>query len=152
MPVAVAHGAVCVGMTGQVIEVQVHLSNGLPGMTIVGLPDTSINESRDRVRSAVVNSGFEWPAGRITVGLSPAFEHKRGSGLDFAVAMAVLAGNETVTDRQVPGTVFVGELGLDGSVRGTPGAVAMALGVARTPGSGERVAGKEGRSRWSPYQ
>ncbi len=133
MPVAVAHGAVCVGMTGQVIEVQVHLSNGLPGMTIVGLPDTSINESRDRVRSAVVNSGFEWPVGRITVGLSPAFEHKRGSGLDFAVAMAVLAGNETVTDRQVAGTVFVGELGLDGSVRGTPGAVAMALGVARTP-------------------
>jgi magnesium chelatase family protein len=120
-------------MTGQVIEVQVHLSNGLPGMTIVGLPDTSINESRDRVRSAVVNSGFEWPAGRITVGLSPAFEHKRGSGLDFAVAMAVLAGSETVTDRQVAGTVFVGELGLDGSVRGIPGAVAMALGVARAP-------------------
>ena len=142
MPVAQAHGAVCVGMTGQVIEVQVHISNGLPGMTIVGLPDTSINESRDRVRSAVVNSGFDWPTGRITVGLSPAFEHKRGSGLDFAVAMAVLAGSEAVTDRQVSGSVFVGELGLDGSVRAIPGAVAMALGVARAPDMARIFAGR----------
>ncbi len=132
MAVSQSRGAVCVGMTGQVVEVQVHLSNGLPGMTIVGLPDTSINESRDRVRSAVVNSGFEWPSGRITVGLSPAFEHKRGSGLDLAVAMAVLAGSGAVTDRQVDRSVFVGELGLDGSVRAIPGAVAMALGVARS--------------------
>lgn len=138
MSVSQSRGAVCVGMTGQVIEVQVHLSNGLPGMTIVGLPDTSINESRDRVRSAVVNSGFDWPAGRITVGLSPAFEHKRGSGLDLAVAMAVLAGCEVVTDQQIDRCVFVGELGLDGSVRAIPGAVAMALGVARSK-SAERI-------------
>jgi predicted ATPase with chaperone activity len=105
-------------MTGQVVEVQVHLSNGLPGMTIVGLPDTSINESRDRVRSAVVNSGFEWPSGRITVGLSPAFEHKRGSGLDLAVAMAVLAGS---ADRQVDRSVFVRET-QSGPVGRNPGA------------------------------
>ncbi len=107
MTLAESHGAVCVGMTGQVVEVQVHLSNGLPGMTIVGLPDTSISESRDRVRSAVVNSGFDWPTGRITVGLSPAFEHKRGSGLDLAVAVAVLASNGAVTDSQLAGSVFM---------------------------------------------
>lgn len=141
MTVSRSHGAVCVGMTGQVIEVQVHLANGLPGMTIVGLPDTSINESRDRVRSAVVNSEFEWPAGRITVGLSPAFEHKRGSGLDLAVAIAVLAGCEIVTDRQTRRSVFVGELGLDGSVRAIPGAVAMALGVARSNAADRIFAG-----------
>lgn len=120
-------------MSGQLIEVQVHLSNGLPGMTIVGLPDTSISESRDRVRSAVVNSDFEWPTGRITVGLSPAFEHKRGSGLDLAVAVAVLAGAGAVRQDRVDGAVFLGELGLDGSVRPIPGAVAMALGIARGP-------------------
>lgn len=129
--VAQSHGAVCVGLTGQIVQVQVHLSNGLPGMTIVGLPDTSINESRDRVRAAVVTSGFGWPTARITVGLSPAFEHKRGSGLDLAVAMAVMAATGVVTDTEVLDSVFVGELGLDGSVRPVPGAVAMALGVAR---------------------
>ena len=63
MALALAHGAVCVGMTGQLVEVQVHLSSGLPSMTIVGLPDTSISESRDRVRSAIANSGFDWPRG-----------------------------------------------------------------------------------------
>lgn len=135
MALACSHGAVCVGLSGQVIEVQVHLSNGLPGMTIVGLPDTSISESRDRVRSAVVNSGFEWPTGRITVGLSPAFEHKRGSGLDLAVAVAVLAGNGAVKQGKVDGAVFLGELGLDGSVRPIPGAVAMGLGITRGTGA-----------------
>ncbi len=142
MTLAESHGAVCVGMTGQVVEVQVHLSNGLPGMTIVGLPDTSISESRDRVRSAVVNSGFDWPTGRITVGLSPAFEHKRGSGLDLAVAVAVLASNGAVTDSQLAGSVFMGELGLDGSVRAIPGAVAMALGVVRGAGPRRVFAGQ----------
>lgn len=147
--VAQSFGAVCVGLSGQIVQVQVHLSNGLPGMTIVGLPDTSINESRDRVRAAVVTSGFSWPTARITVGLSPAFEHKRGSGLDFAVAMAVLAATEVVHDAEVNRSVFVGELGLDGSVRQVPGAVAMALGVARSgrmervfaaPGTAEQIA------------
>ncbi len=136
MAVTVCHGAVCVGMMGQLVEVQAHVSNGLPGMTIVGLPDTSISESRDRVRSAVTNCGFDWPVGRITVGLSPAFEHKRGSGLDLAVAIAVLAAAEVVPPQRAAAGVFLGELGLDGSVRPIPGAVAMALGISRTtPGA-----------------
>lgn len=135
MALSQSQGAVCVGMAGQIVEVQVHLASGLPGMTIVGLPDTSISESRDRVRSAVVNSGFDWPGGRITVGLSPAFEHKRGSGLDLAVAIAVLAGLDVLTGEQVADAVFLAELGLDGSVRAIPGAVAMALGAARHPGA-----------------
>jgi magnesium chelatase family protein len=131
MALARAHGAVCIGMTGQLVEVQVHLSSGLPTMTIVGLPDTSISESRDRVRSAITTSGYDWPAGRITVGLSPAFEHKRGSGLDLAVAIAVLAGIDVVDPARTAGCVFLGELGLDGSVRPIPGVIAMALGVRR---------------------
>jgi len=136
MALALAHGAVCVGMAGQLVEVQVHLAAGLPAMTIVGLPDTSISESRDRVRSAVTNSGFTWPGGRITVGLSPAFEHKRGSGLDLAVAIAVMASMELIDPVVAAKAVFLGELGLDGSVRPIPGAVAMALGVRRAkPGT-----------------
>ena len=143
MSLARAHGAVCLGMSGQLVEVQVHLSNGLPTMTIVGLPDTSISESRDRVRSAVTTSGFEWPAGRITVGLSPAFEHKRGSGLDLAVAVAVLASAGAVSPTLAAAAVFLGELGLDGSVRPIPGAVAMALGIARRRPGARIFAGHE---------
>ncbi len=136
MAVRVSYGALNNGMVGQLVEVQAHLSNGLPGMTIVGLPDTAISESRDRVRSAIGNSGFTWPTGRITVGLSPAFEHKRGSGLDLAIAMAVLACANSVPPAIAEGPVYLGELGLDGSVRSVPGAVTTALSVAREqPGS-----------------
>ncbi|MFN8126081.1 MAG: YifB family Mg chelatase-like AAA ATPase [Candidatus Nanopelagicales bacterium] len=147
---AQTRGAVCLGLLGQVVDVQVHLTNGLPSMTIVGLPDTAITESRDRVRSALVASGFAWPTGKILVGLSPAFEHKRGSGLDLAVAVGVLAGDGILAEQAVAGSVFVGELGLDGSVRSVPGGVAMALGAARadppverlfaSPGTADRIA------------
>lgn len=131
MAVHVSYGALSNGISGQLVEVQAHLSNGLPGMTIVGLPDTAISESRDRVRSAIGNSGFNWPTGRITVGLSPAFEHKRGSGLDLAIAVAVLASAESIPPSAAQGPVYLGELGLDGSVRSVPGAVTTALSVAR---------------------
>lgn len=131
MPVRISHGALGNGVMGQLVEVQAHLSNGLPGMTIVGLPDTSISEARDRVRAAVASCGFTWPTGRITVGLSPAFEHKRGSGLDLAIAMAVLAAADTVPAAAVADTIFLGELGLDGSLRAVPGAIAMALAIAK---------------------
>lgn len=136
---AQTRGAVCLGLLGQLVDVQVHLSGGLPGMTIVGLPDASITESRDRVRSAVVTSGFDWPSGKVLVGLSPAFEHKRGSGLDLAVAVGVLAGDGIVRQSAVEGTVFVGELGLDGSIRSVPGGVAMALGAINADPPVERI-------------
>ena len=132
MTVRTSQGALSNGVTGQLVEVQAHLSNGLPGMTIVGLPDTSISESRDRVRSAVGTSGYTWPTGRITVGLSPAFEHKRGSGLDLAIAMSILAAANIVPAESVADSIFLGELGLDGSLRAVPGAVAMALAIAQS--------------------
>ncbi|GEM_PF-2294073 len=131
MPVRISHGALANGVMGQLVEVQAHLSNGLPSMTIVGLPDTSISEARDRVRAAVASCGFTWPTGRITVGLSPAFEHKRGSILDLAIAMAVLAAADTVPAAAVADTIFLGELGLDGSLRAVPGAIAMALAIVK---------------------
>src|SRR5690348_7273574 len=78
------------GIDGQPVEVEAHLANGLPGLTVVGLPDAAVNESRDRVRAAVLNSGEEWPQQRITVGLSPATLRKHGSAFDLAMAAAVL--------------------------------------------------------------
>ncbi|MDZ7577234.1 MAG: YifB family Mg chelatase-like AAA ATPase [Candidatus Nanopelagicales bacterium] len=139
MPLACVAGVVAHGLAGQLVDVHVHLANGLPSMTIVGLADTAVSESRDRVRSAVVNSGLDWPSRRITVGLSPASEQKRGSGLDLAVAVAVLAASGAVPARSVAGAVFVGELALDGSLRPIRGAIAMALAIGDAMGPEVRV-------------
>ena len=97
MSLARAHGVVISGVDAHLVEVEAHLSSGLPGMSIVGLADTAVGEARDRVRAAVLNSGARWPQVRITVGLSPASLHKRGSGLDLAIASAILAA-----DGQIP--------------------------------------------------
>lgn len=86
MSLARAHGVVIAGIAAHIVEVEAHLSSGLPNMTIVGLADTAVSESRDRVRAAVMNSGARWPGSKITIGLSPAWLHKRGSSLDLANA------------------------------------------------------------------
>jgi hypothetical protein len=96
MALARAHGVVLSGIDAHLVEVEAHLSQGLPGMSIVGLADTAVGEARDRVRAAVLNSGARWPQNRITVGLSPASLHKRGSGLDLAIATAILAADGQV--------------------------------------------------------
>lgn len=129
MTVARTSGAVVVGVEGHVVEVEADVAQGLPGMTIVGLPDTAVAESRDRARAAVVNSGGSWPARRVTVGLSPASLHKRGSGLDLAVAVAVLAATDQIPARPAAEHVMVGELGLDGRVRPVRGVVVAAMAV-----------------------
>lgn len=138
MSLARAYGVVIQGVEAHVVEIEAHLSSGLPSMGIVGLPDTAVGEARDRVRAAIQNSGARWPQQRITVGLSPASLHKRGSGLDLGIATAILAA-----DRQIPvdsGTdaILFGELGLDGRVRPVPGAV-MAAVAARRGGRGRIV-------------
>jgi magnesium chelatase family protein len=115
------------GISGILVEVEADLGNGLPGFTIVGLPDASVNESRDRVRAAVVNSQEDWPQRRITVGLSPASVHKRGSGFDLAVACAVLAAAGVLPPGPLAGLVLLGELGLDGAVRPVRGVLPSVL-------------------------
>ena len=112
------------GITGVLVHVEVDVSNGLPAVQVVGLADTAVGESRARVRTAIGNSNLLWPSSRVTIGLSPANLSKRGTGLDLAIALAILA----VTD-QVPARSEVlafGELGLDGTVRGVPGAIVAA--------------------------
>jgi magnesium chelatase family protein len=131
MALARAHGVVISGVDAHLVEVEAHLSSGLPGMSIVGLADTAVCEARDRVRAAVLNSGARWPEKRITVGLSPASLHKRGSGLDLAIASAILAADGQIPAGPLAGTILFAELGLDGRVRPVRGAVVASVAAAR---------------------
>ncbi|GHE74969.1 hypothetical protein GCM10018785_49070 [Streptomyces longispororuber] len=119
-----------VGVEGVVVEVQADLEPGVAACTLVGLPDKSLTESRDRVRAAVVNSGGEWPQKKLTVGLSPASVPKGGSGFDLAVACAVLGASERIDPRVLADIVMIGELGLDGRVRPVRGVLPAVLAAA----------------------
>lgn len=119
-----------VGVEGVVVEVQADLEPGVAAFTLVGLPDKSLTESRDRVRAAVVNSGGEWPQKKLTVGLSPASVPKAGSGFDLAVACAVLGAAERIDPRVLADIVMIGELGLDGRVRPVRGILPAVLAAA----------------------
>jgi magnesium chelatase family protein len=118
------------GVRGHVIEVEVHLGGGDPGMTLVGLPDAALREARDRVRAALVNSGESWPAGQITVSLSPASLPKSGSLFDLAIAGAVLAAAGEVPPDRLEGTVLIAELGLDGRARPVLGVLPAVVSAA----------------------
>lgn len=115
------------GVSGRLIEVEADLSAGLPGLTFTGLPDVSVMESRDRIRAAVLNSGYSWPNKRITVALLPADLRKNGSMFDLALAVAVLAAAGEVPAATLAQVVWLGELGLDGRLRSTRGVLPAAL-------------------------
>ncbi|WP_405388351.1 YifB family Mg chelatase-like AAA ATPase [Streptomyces sp. NBC_01102] len=119
-----------VGVEGVVVEVQADLEPGVAAFTLVGLPDKSLVESRDRVRAAVVNSGAEWPQKKLTVGLSPASVPKSGSGFDLAVACAVLGAAERIDPAAIADVVMIGELGLDGRVHPVRGVLPAVLAAA----------------------
>ena len=123
--------AVVRGVEGQPVAVEVHVSRGLPGLTMVGLPDAACREARDRVRAAVLAAGLEWPHQRITINLAPSDTRKAGSGLDLAMAVGVLVASSQVKPEAVRDLAFLGELGLDGTVRPVPGMVPLvdALGA-----------------------
>ena len=132
MAVATAQTVALLGIDGHVLDVEAHLSPGLPYFVLVGLPDTSLSEARDRVRAAVQNSGQTWPAHRITVNLSPAALPKRGSSFDLAIAAAVLAAAGVLPVAALRGTALLGELGLDGRLRPVRGVLpAVAAAAAR---------------------
>jgi len=103
------------------VEVEVDFGLGLPGITIVGLPDSSIKESRERIRSALKNSGFQFPMKKITINLAPADLKKEGSGFDLAIAVALLSGMEIVSKETLNEKAFLGELALDGRIKSTKG-------------------------------
>ncbi len=113
------------GVDGLAVTVEAHVTNGLPSFSIVGLPDTSCREARDRVRAAIVSSGFRWPQRRMTVNLAPSGLRKGGAGLDLPLAVAVLAADGQLPTGCLDDLAFLGELGLDGSVRRIPGVLAL---------------------------
>jgi magnesium chelatase family protein len=119
-----------VGVEAHPVEVQADVSRGLPCFTVVGLADAAVLEARDRVRSAVRAAGFEFPAGRIVVNLAPAPLRKHGTGFDLPIALALLRATGQVPESATHGARAVGELALDGTIRGVPGVLAHALACA----------------------
>ncbi len=117
------------GIVGSPVNVEVHIGNGLPGFTVVGLPDEACRESRDRVRAALLSSGFEWPNRRITVNLAPSDRRKGGSGLDLALAVGILVAQGTIEDAATDGIAFIGELGLDGTLKAVAGVAPLVAAV-----------------------
>ncbi len=129
---ASVNSAVLEGVDGRVVTVEVHVSNGLPGYTVVGLPDAAGRESRERVRAALLSSGLAYPLKRVTVNLAPASVRKAGSGLELAVALALTTADGGLPAGALDGVAVLGELGLDGSVRPVVGVLALVAALARS--------------------
>jgi magnesium chelatase family protein len=123
--IATIPSATLLGVEGRRVAVEVHVSSGLPGFTLVGHPDPVCREARDRVRAALLSSGLPWPTKRVTVNLAPGMLRKVGPGLDLPIAVGLLVATGELEAEAVAGCAFVGELGLDGSLRRIPGIVPM---------------------------
>jgi len=115
-----------IGLDGVIVEVEVDYTNGLPGVTIVGLPDAAVQESRERVQTAVKNAGLHFPRHRVVVNLAPAAVRKEGPAYDLPIALGVIILAGYLPHESVEGTLVVGELSLDGVVRHTRGVLPMA--------------------------
>jgi len=129
---AAVRSAVLEGVDGRIVTVEVHVSRGLPGYTVVGLPDAAGRESRERVRAALLSSGLEYPQQRVTVNLAPASVRKTGAGLELGVALALTCAARGLPSGALDGVAVLGELGLDGGVRPVVGTIALVDALART--------------------
>lgn len=119
--------AAVIGLDAHLVEVEADIGGGLPQFSVVGLPDATVRESRDRVRAALKNSGFPFPIKKITINLAPAELKKEGAGLDLAIAVSILVAGEMIPAEAVKGRVVVGELSLDGRVKPIAGALSIAM-------------------------
>ncbi len=131
MAPAIVHGRATLGITAPTVIIEVHIASGLPALAIVGLPETAVKEARDRVRSALVNSGFDFPARRITVNLAPADLPKDGGRFDLPIALGILAASGQIPAEPLAQYEFAGELGLTGELRAVPGALPFAVQARR---------------------
>ena len=133
MSLAIVHSRAKVGVEAPVVTVEAHLANGLPALTLVGLPETAVKESKDRVRSAILNAGFDFPARRITLTLAPADLPKDGGRFDVAIALGILAASGQLPAVALENVEFLGELALSGAIRPVQGVLPAAL-AARAAG------------------
>ncbi len=127
MGLSLVHSRGCVGIESPLITVEVHLSGGLPVMHLVGLPETAVRESKDRVRAALLNSRFDWPPSRITISLAPAELPKEGGGFDLPIALGILAASKQVPTTSFADCEFLGELSLNGDLRAVRGVLPAAI-------------------------
>jgi len=131
MSVAVLHSRALAGVSAPRVTVEVHIAGGLPGIHLVGLPDTEVREARDRVRAAMQNAQFEFPARKVTVNLAPADLPKESGRYDLPIALGILAATGQIPGNDLPRYEFAGELALTGDLRAVRGALAMALSARR---------------------
>src|SRR5688572_31179495 len=131
MSLAVVYSRALAGVAAPLVTVEAHLANGLPSYTIVGLPEAEVKEAKDRVRAALQNARFDFPARRITVNLAPADLPKESGRFDLPMALGILAASEQLPARALADCEFAGELALTGELRPVRGALAMALAAAR---------------------
>lgn len=124
---ASVYGATTLGLMGNIITVETDIANGLPGFEIVGMAATSVKESKERVRSAMKNSGYEFPMRRITMNLAPAELKKDSTGLDIAIAVGIMVSSGQIQAEKTAGCLFIGELSLDGHIRPVKGLLSMIL-------------------------
>ena len=131
MSLAVVYSRARFGMDAPLVTVEVHLSNGLPSLSIVGLPETAVRESKDRVRGAILNSHFEFPARRITINLAPADLPKEGGRFDLPIALGILTANRQIPGNELDRYEFAGELALSGELRPVAGILPLSVQCAR---------------------
>jgi magnesium chelatase family protein len=132
MSLSIVYTRANLGVDAPLVTIEVHLSNGLPAFNLVGLPETTVKESRDRVRSAIINSDFEFPSKRITVNMAPADLPKGGSRFDLAIAIGIIAASEQLKRVDLNQYEFVGELALSGNLRPIQGALPMAFAASKS--------------------
>ncbi len=130
--IAKTHSFGLIGLDAYPVEIEIDVANGLPAINLVGLADTSIKESKERVRSAIKNSGFQWPAQRITINLSPSGIRKEGSCFDLAIALGILAATEQINMDALRNYYFLGELSLDGQLQPVHGVLTISLTLAKS--------------------
>ncbi|MFH1460496.1 MAG: magnesium chelatase domain-containing protein [Candidatus Omnitrophota bacterium] len=117
------------GIQGHLLEIEVDIGRGLPQISVVGLPDNAVKESKDRVRSAIKNSGFNFPVKKITINLAPADTKKQGSAYDLPIALGILAASSILNKSRLNDFLIMGELSLDGTIKPIKGILSMVLGI-----------------------
>ena len=121
------------GIEAYPVEIEVDVARGLPAITVVGLADTAIRESKERVKSAIKNSGFNWPSERITVSLAPSDVKKEGSSFDLGIALGILSATQQLNSERLKEYYILGELALDGSLRPTRGILPISMAISKSP-------------------